>query len=388
MSSVNPENVIFTIPDPRSVGVLTNAISLNNLFLNGLTNDPALTTALVIDLTDGSVHYKALAAAISTLGPIGATPNANGATITGSILNLEPASGAFGGVVTTGTQTFAGNKTFTGNVITSGDNSTTGDVTTTNGNVNLPTTTSATSGVITFGGNRLFHAFSLVPANANLFIGENSGNFVGGGGNNVCIGTNTGLSLTSGGSNVIVGNDSGDSITTGSGNILLGRNIATGLTTGSDNIVIGEGNALGSAATGVTVIGTSSTTECFMQGIFGATVLGSGIPVFVDVNGQLGTVVSSIRYKKNVNSISNSNSIHDLRPVTFNYIRPQLRADGTEVTHYGLIAEEVATVLPELVVYKDEQIETVRYDQLVPLLLAEIQQLRKEVNELLMAARK
>jgi hypothetical protein len=52
-----------------------------------------------------------------TLSAIGSTPNANGATLTGQILNLEPASASYGGVVTTGTQTFAGQKTFIDAVI-------------------------------------------------------------------------------------------------------------------------------------------------------------------------------------------------------------------------------------------------------------------------------
>jgi len=51
-----------------------------------------------------------------TLSAIGSTPNANAATLTGSALNLEPASASFGGIVTTGTQTFAGLKTFNGNI--------------------------------------------------------------------------------------------------------------------------------------------------------------------------------------------------------------------------------------------------------------------------------
>jgi hypothetical protein len=49
---------------------------------------------------------------VLSLSAIGGTANANGATITGTVLNLEPASASFGGVVTTGTQTFAGAKTF------------------------------------------------------------------------------------------------------------------------------------------------------------------------------------------------------------------------------------------------------------------------------------
>ena len=58
---------------------------------------------------------------VTTLAAIGSSPNANGATISGSTLNLEPASASFGGVVTTGTQTFAGAKSFTGNVNISGN---------------------------------------------------------------------------------------------------------------------------------------------------------------------------------------------------------------------------------------------------------------------------
>jgi len=51
---------------------------------------------------------------VLSLSAIGAVPNANAATITGTVLNLQPASASFGGVVTTGTQTFAGDKTLTG----------------------------------------------------------------------------------------------------------------------------------------------------------------------------------------------------------------------------------------------------------------------------------
>jgi hypothetical protein len=57
-----------------------------------------------------------------TLGAIGSTPNANGATLTGQLLNLEPASASFGGIVTTGTQTIAGAKTFSGDLTASSGN--------------------------------------------------------------------------------------------------------------------------------------------------------------------------------------------------------------------------------------------------------------------------
>ena len=62
---------------------------------------------------DGSVDTTTYQGAIS-LAAIGITPNANGASLVGSLLNLQPASASFGGVITTGTQTFAGDKTLTG----------------------------------------------------------------------------------------------------------------------------------------------------------------------------------------------------------------------------------------------------------------------------------
>ena len=83
--------------------------------------------------TDGATSsWGTSGSGVTSLSAIGATPNANAGTITGSVLNLEPASGTFGGVVTTGTQTFAGNKTFTGTVAASNLSGTnTGDVTVT-----------------------------------------------------------------------------------------------------------------------------------------------------------------------------------------------------------------------------------------------------------------
>lgn len=73
-----------------------------------------------------------------TLASIGSTPNANGASLAGQVLNLEPASASFGGVVTTGSQTFAGNKTFQNDVVITGDLTVNGTTTTVN-SVNVST---------------------------------------------------------------------------------------------------------------------------------------------------------------------------------------------------------------------------------------------------------
>ena len=75
-----------------------------------------ITAGTNITISGGTISSTGGGGGSITLSAIGSTPNANAATLTGSVLNLEPASASFGGVVTTGTQTFAGAKTFSPSV--------------------------------------------------------------------------------------------------------------------------------------------------------------------------------------------------------------------------------------------------------------------------------
>jgi septal ring factor EnvC (AmiA/AmiB activator) len=95
--------------------------------------------------------------------------------------------------------------------------------------------------------------------------------------------------------------------------------------------------------------------------------------VYINTNGQLGTLTSSRRFKDNIQDMGTASSkLFQLRPVTFNY-KPQFD-DGSHLLQYGLIAEEVAKVYPDMVVYdKDGQPYTVRYQVLAPMLLNELQ---------------
>jgi len=97
--------------------------------------------------------------------------------------------------------------------------------------------------------------------------------------------------------------------------------------------------------------------------------------VLVDSNGQLGTIASSRRYKEDIHAMGDaSDGPLRLRPVTFRYKKPY--ADGSKPIQYGLIAEEVAEVYPDLVVRgKDGQVETVQYYKLDAMLLNEVQKL-------------
>jgi hypothetical protein len=97
------------------------------------------------------------------------------------------------------------------------------------------------------------------------------------------------------------------------------------------------------------------------------------VPVLIDSNGQLGTTSSSRRYKEEIQDMGEaSNGLMRLRPVTFRY--KKAFADRSMPTQYGLIAEEVAEVYPDLVARSaDGQIETVKYQLLDPMLLNELQ---------------
>src|SRR5208337_194015 len=106
--------------------------------------------------------------------------------------------------------------------------------------------------------------------------------------------------------------------------------------------------------------------------IYSATSSG-GIAVYIDSNGQLGTMTSSLRFKEQVRDMGDrTNALMKLRPVTFLY-KPEYDK-GERTLQYGLIAEEVAKVYPELVANdNDGQPYTVRYQYLTTMLLNEVQ---------------
>jgi hypothetical protein len=175
--------------------------------------------------------------------------------------------------------------------------------------------------------------------------------------------------------------------TTGGSNIAVGPFAGYNLTTGSYNIDIGSRGV--AAETAVIRIGTPGTQKAtYVAGVSGVNVTG-GATVVVNSSGQLGVVSSSRRYKEDIRSMGNaSDRLLALRPVRFRY--KQADENGQKPEQYGLIAEEVAKVMPELVVYNTKgQPETVAYQTLAPLLLNELQRehsqvaaLQAEVSEL------
>jgi hypothetical protein len=163
--------------------------------------------------------------------------------------------------------------------------------------------------------------------------------------------------------------------TTGSNNIALGF-LAGDNVTGENNIDIG---AEGVADDSNTIrIGTNQRGT-FIAGIRGATTANANaIPVLIDSAGQLGTLSSSRRFKKEIEPMDKaSEAILALKPVTFHY-----KHDNTGTPQFGLIAEDVARVNPELVVRdKNGEIYTVRYDAVNAMLLNEFLKEHKKVEQ-------
>jgi len=173
---------------------------------------------------------------------------------------------------------------------------------------------------------------------------------------NTAIGAGALLSNTTGTKNTPNGGFTLVSNTTGSSNIALGVAAGSGITTVSNVIAIGAP-------------GANLGNSCYVGQIFAQPVdPATAVPVFVDTNGKLGTAFSSRRFKHDIKPMDKaSEAIMALKPVTFHY-----KSGKSGTPQFGLIAEEVAEINPNLVVRDDKgEIYTVRYDAVNAMLLNE-----------------
>ena len=287
---------------------------------------------------------------------------------------------------------------------TSGDFS--ADTITLDGNLVLPATTTNT-GIIYSVGSPILHTFGI----NNFFAGVNAGNLALTGNNDTGTGAGALFALTSGidatalgafaltanttgsdntavGDAALQGNQTGNNNTavgsgalnssTGSGNIALGY--FAGLSVGSGNNNIEIGNQGFSTDNNTIRLGTQTTqTSCFIAGIFGKTSA-SGVPVIVNGTGQLGTTTSSARFKQDIGNMGEASDVLlSLRPVTFHY-KPDLDPQG--LAQFGLIAEEVDKLDPDLVVRDDQNRPySVRYEAVNAMLLNEFLKQHRKVEE-------
>lgn len=195
---------------------------------------------------------------------------------------------------------------------------------------------------------------------------SNHGGLLGAGSFNTANGTAALLQNSTGFGNTAIGDNALSSNTTGSNNTALGFSAGTAVTTASNVIAIGTE-------------GANVDNTCFIGNIRDAAVNASGVPVVIDLNNQLGTIVSSRRFKNEINPMDKaSEAILALKPVTFHY-----KSDTTGTPQFGLIAEEVAEVNPDLVVRdKNGELYTVRYDAVNAMLLNEFLKEHKKIEKL------
>ncbi len=215
------------------------------------------------------------------------------------------------------------------------------------------------------------------------------------GGNNTADGAEALFHNTEGNNNTAVGvealNSNTDSNNTAAGvdalrnkisglaNTAVGFQAGINLIARNDNIYIGSfGPGSPGNESNTIRIGKGVEQKTFVAGINGVQ-LNAATNVLIDINGQLGTVISSRRFKKEIQPMgAASETILGLRPVTFHY-----NTDNTSTPQFGLIAEEVAEVNPTLVIRdKEGKPYTVRYDAVNAMLLNEFLKEHRTLQEL------
>ena len=174
-----------------------------------------------------------------------------------------------------------------------------------------------------------------------------------------------------GDANVGVGDTAMGANVNGNFNTMIGDRAGADLTSGDDNIYIGAtaGSGVTSESWTIRIGDPEFVAACYIAGISGQTA-SDGAAVFVDANGKLGTVTSSARFKDDIKPMNNaSESILALRPVTFRYKK---QIDVNSTPQFGLVAEDVAKVNPDLVINgRDGKPYTVRYEAVNAMLLNE-----------------
>jgi len=175
---------------------------------------------------------------------------------------------------------------------------------------------------------------------------------------------------------------SGSATSTGS----FGRVEATRLS-GDGTDITGLSSFAGAAGTEALISGSSTSTGSFGHGYYAGNVgIGTTSPGYnLEVAGTFYSAGSSIDYKKHVTDLDvDSSLIHSLRPVSYNY-KKEYKDFGYNVKEgkqIGLVSEEVAETIPELAIMKDGRPKNVDYQKLAVVLLAEVQSLKKDIEEL------
>jgi len=197
------------------------------------------------------------------------------------------------------------------------------------------------------------------------------------GANNTAFGSMALISDSTGTNNTAIGSSALANNTTGSFNIALGDFAGSNLTTGDENIDIGNVGVAGDANT-IRIGDDTHQGATFIAGIYGVTV--SGLTVVMDSSDHLGTVGSSRRFKDEIKPMDKvSEAILALKPVTFRYKK---EIDSKGIPQFGLVAEDVEKVNPDLIVRdKEGKPYSVRYDAVNAMLLNEFLKAHRRIDE-------
>jgi hypothetical protein len=224
----------------------------------------------------------------------------------------------------------------------------------------------------TTGGNNVANGYnalhSNITGNSNVANGANALPLNTTGGNNVANGYNALSRNTTGLGNVANGDHALFSNTTGNYNTALGYGAGSELVSGSGNVYIGSQGADHTE---------SNTTR--IRNIYGSSAYER--PVYVNGDEKIGTLSSSRRYKEEIKPMGQaSETLFGLKPVTFRYKKD---VDRSQALSFGLIAEEVAEISPDLITRdKEGKPETVRYEAVNAMLLNEFLKEHKKVEKL------
>jgi trimeric autotransporter adhesin len=228
--------------------------------------------------------------------------------------------------------------------------------------------------------------FSNTTGQFNIAIGFGSLDHSTTGDDNTAVGASALQGNIDGDNNTAIGLLALGANTAGSSNTAVGWNALAGNTTGLNNIAIGAATG-GSITTannviciGTNVSGEDVSNSCYIGNIFGQTASG-GSAVFVASNGRLGTSTSSRRFKESIEPMGQaSEAVLALEPVSFRYKK---QVDPAQIPQFGLVAEDVEKVNPDLVVRdKEGKAYSVRYDQVNAMLLNEFLKEHRKVEKL------
>ena len=342
-----------------TAGSYNTATGLGALLFNTGDNNTATGAAALLLNTLGALNTAVGTAALES----NANGNFNTATGAFALLNNYESSNTANGANALQSNTFGDNNTANG--VNALQSNTTGYVNMANGShaleLNLTGNNNTANGGSALLSNRLgsgntadghFALSNNYDGDNNTANGAYALEMMGTGSRNIAMGFFAGCALLSGDNNIIIGNSGVDSE---SNTIRIGTVVA-----GLNCFVLQQ----------------AAHTATYIAGISGTAVVGD--TVVVDENGQLGTATSSQRFKKAIRPMDKtSEAILALKPVSFQY-----KSDSKGTLRFGLIAEDVAKVNPELVVRdRDGEIYSVRYDAVNAMLLNEFLKEHRIVQE-------